>query len=72
MLVGIISAIKRGTLLDRTAMSVALVFVSMPVFWFGLVLLFLFSNDIGRFHVFLGAAQYVGMTVSPGHAGSHR
>jgi peptide/nickel transport system permease protein len=63
--IGIISAIRRGTLLDRTAMGVALVFVSMPVFWFGIVLLFLFSNDIGRYHIFPGAASYVGLTSSP-------
>ncbi len=67
VVIGIISAIKRGTLLDRGAMGVALVFVSMPVFWFGLVLLFLFANDIGRFRVFPGAASYVGLTVSPVH-----
>src|SRR5947209_16773248 len=30
--IGIISAIRRGSVLDRVAMSVALVFVSMPVF----------------------------------------
>ena len=65
--VGIISAIKRGSLLDRTAMSIALVFVSMPVFWFGLVVLFLFSNDIGRFHLLPGANTYVGLTNSPVH-----
>ena len=47
--VGIISAIKRGSLLDRGAMGIALVFVSMPVFWLGLVVLFLFANDIGPF-----------------------
>lgn len=63
--VGIISAIRRGSVLDRTTMSVALVFVSMPVFWLGLVVLFLFANDIGRFHVFPGANSYVGLTVSP-------
>jgi peptide/nickel transport system permease protein len=66
ILIGIISAIKRGTLLDRSAMGIALVFVSMPVFWFGLVLLFLFSQDIGRFHLLPGAATYVGLTVNPG------
>jgi peptide/nickel transport system permease protein len=65
--IGIISAIKRGSVLDRSAMGIALVFVSMPVFWFGLVVLFLFSNDIGRFHVFPGANAYVGLTVSPVH-----
>jgi peptide/nickel transport system permease protein len=63
--IGIISAIKRGSLLDRTAMTVALIFVSMPVFWFGLVALFLFAKDIGRFHVFLGAATYTGLTADP-------
>lgn len=65
--VGIISAIKRGTLLDRTAMGVALVFVSMPVFWFGFVLLLLFASDIGRFPILPGANAYVGITVSPVH-----
>jgi peptide/nickel transport system permease protein len=64
--VGIISAIKRGSLLDRGAMSIALIFVSMPVFWFGLVMLFVFAKDIGRYHVFLGAATYVGLTTDPG------
>jgi peptide/nickel transport system permease protein len=66
IMIGIISAIKRGSLLDRGAMGIALVFVSMPVFWFGLVMLFLFSNDIGRFHLLPGAATYVGLTVNPG------
>jgi len=64
--IGIISAIRRGTLLDRGAMGIALVFVSMPVFWFGIVLLFLLAKDIGRFHVLLGAATYEGLTASPG------
>ena len=63
--VGIISAIRRGSLLDRTAMGIALVFVSMPVFWLGLVVLFLFADDIGKFHVFPGANTYVGLTVDP-------
>ncbi len=63
--VGILSAIKRGTIWDRMAMSTALIFVSMPVFWLGLVVLFLFANDIGRFHVLPGANTYVGLTVNP-------
>lgn len=65
ILVGIISAIKRGTVIDRTAMGLALVFVSMPVFWLGLILLFLVSNDLGRFHIFPGAGSYVGLTTDP-------
>ena len=65
VLVGIVSAIKRGTLIDRGAMTIALIGVSMPVFWLGLVVLFLFANDIGRFHVLPGANSYVGLTANP-------
>ena len=35
--IGIISAIKRGTLLDRLAMGGALLAISAPVYWVGLV-----------------------------------
>lgn len=65
--IGIISAIRRGSVLDRVAMGVALVFVSMPVFWLGLVVLFLFAQDIGRFHLLPGANTYTGLTVNPWH-----
>jgi peptide/nickel transport system permease protein len=65
--VGIISAIRRRTFIDRAAMGTALVAVSMPVFWLGLVVLFLFSTDIGKFHIFPGANSYVGLTVDPWH-----
>jgi peptide/nickel transport system permease protein len=64
--VGIISAIKRRTVLDRAAMGGALFFVSMPVYWLGLVVLFLFASDIGKFGIFPGANTYVGLTVNPG------
>jgi peptide/nickel transport system permease protein len=40
--IGIISAIKRRTLIDRSAMLFALFFVSAPVFWLGLMALWLF------------------------------
>ena len=63
--IGIISAIKRRTFLDRAAMGAALVCVSAPVFWLGLMALFLFADDIGRFHIFLGFGSYVGLTVNP-------
>ncbi|MEA2274225.1 MAG: peptide/nickel transport system permease protein [Solirubrobacteraceae bacterium] len=56
--VGIISAIKRGKLADRIAMGAALVAISAPVYWVGLVSLYLFSNDIGKFHIFKGAGTY--------------
>jgi peptide/nickel transport system permease protein len=65
--VGIISAIKRRTLLDRASMGGALLFVSAPVYWLGLLLLFLFASDIGKFPIgFLhGAGSYTGITNSP-------
>src|SRR5665213_757828 len=53
--VGIISAVKRRTFLDRAAMGTALVFVSAPVFWLGLTALYLFASDIGQFKVFPGS-----------------
>src|SRR5580692_2028145 len=59
--VGIISALRRHTLLDRFAMGSALVAISMPEFWFGLVVLFLFADDIGKFKILPGAGTYVGI-----------
>ena len=40
--IGIVSAIKPGSLFDRAGMLFALFGVSVPIFWFGLVLLFVF------------------------------
>jgi len=45
--IGIVSAVKRGTLLDRSAMVFALVGVSAPTFWLGLVLLYVFHFWLG-------------------------
>jgi peptide/nickel transport system permease protein len=63
--VGIISAIKRGTFIDRISMTTALAFVSMPVFWLALIVLFLFAFDIGKLPILPGANSYVGLTVDP-------
>jgi peptide/nickel transport system permease protein len=41
--IGVISAIKRGTVFDRAAMGVALAGVSLPIFFTGLIALQLFS-----------------------------
>jgi peptide/nickel transport system permease protein len=56
--VGTISAVRKGTLLDRLAMGSALVAISAPVYWLGLVVLFLFSEDIGRFPLLPGSGAY--------------
>ncbi len=58
VLIGTISAIKRGTILDRAAMGTALVAISAPVYWLGLVSLYLFASDIGQFPVFPGSGAY--------------
>lgn len=41
---GIIAGVKRGTALDHTVMGTALVGFSMPIFWWGLLLIILFSG----------------------------
>jgi peptide/nickel transport system permease protein len=56
--VGIISATRRGTLSDRLAMGGALIAISAPVYWVGLVSLFLFSKDFGKVKIFQGAGSY--------------
>ena len=45
--VGIISAVKRYTLLDNVLMVLTLVLVSMPAFWIGLELSIIFSLRLG-------------------------
>ena len=56
--VGIISAIRQRTLLDRSTMITTLIFISAPVFWLGLVALYLFSKDVGVFPIFPGIGSY--------------
>lgn len=40
---GVIAALKRGTVVDVASMVVALLGVSMPIFWLGLMLIYLFA-----------------------------
>src|SRR5437588_9002456 len=64
--VGIISAIRRRSVLDRVTMGASLLAISAPVYWLGLVGLYLFSTDIGKVHIFDGAGTYTGLTSDPG------
>lgn len=41
---GIFAAVKRGTFIDQSIMGTALVGYSMPIFWWGLLLIILFSG----------------------------
>jgi peptide/nickel transport system permease protein len=64
--IGIISAIKRGTILDRAAMGFALLAISAPVYWVGLVSIYLFSKDLGKLvPIFQGSGQYTPFTTDP-------
>jgi peptide/nickel transport system permease protein len=63
--VGVISALKRHSFLDRFTMGTALVAISAPEFWLGLIFLLLFAQDIGKVHVLPGAGSYVGLTSDP-------
>jgi peptide/nickel transport system permease protein len=63
--VGIVSALRRRSWLDRVSMGTALVFVSAPEYWLGLIALYLFAADIGRVKIFPGAGSYVGLTSDP-------
>ena len=44
---GVISALKRGSVFDRAAMTVALAGVSLPIFWTGVMSLTIFSYGLG-------------------------
>jgi peptide/nickel transport system permease protein len=55
---GIIAAIRQRSLLDRATMITTLAFFSAPVFWLGLVALYLFSQDVGLIPIFPGIASY--------------
>jgi peptide/nickel transport system permease protein len=63
--VGIISAVRSRSLLDRVAMGGALVAISAPVYWLGLLVLYLFSNDIGKWKLLPGAGSYVPFSQDP-------
>jgi peptide/nickel transport system permease protein len=68
--VGIISAIKRRTAWDRVSMVGALVGISAPVYWLGLMALFLFGKDVGRFKIFPGQGSYLTATTFFSKVGS--
>jgi peptide/nickel transport system permease protein len=57
--VGIVSALRRRSLLDRSMMVTSLALISAPVFWLGLVALYLFADDVGVIHIFPGIGSYL-------------
>jgi peptide/nickel transport system permease protein len=59
--IGVISALRRRSLLDRTTMFFALLFVSMPTFFLGLVAVFFLDGRLGIYNV----ASYRPITEDP-------
>ena len=50
MVLGVIAALRRGSLLDNTISAVAVVGLAAPIFWVGLMLIILFALNLGWFH----------------------
>jgi peptide/nickel transport system permease protein len=46
-------------------MTGALIAISAPVYWLGIVCIYLFSRDLGVVHIFQGAGQYVPFSQDP-------
>ncbi|MDJ0609900.1 MAG: ABC transporter permease subunit [Kiloniellales bacterium] len=44
---GVLAGVKRGTILDHGVMTFSLTGYSMPIFWWGLLLIILFSTTLG-------------------------
>jgi len=59
--IGVISALKRGSLIDRASMGFALAGVSLPTFFIGNILLLVFSYQLGWFP----NVHYVPFTENP-------
>lgn len=62
--IGILSALRKGTVFDRAAMAVALAGVSLPIYFTGLVALSIFSYGPSWIR-WLPNVHYVGITDNP-------
>src|SRR5262245_45216764 len=60
---GVLSALRKGSIFDRAAMSVALAGVSLPIFFTGLVSLAIFSYKL---HLTAPGSSYTPITENPG------
>src|SRR5579862_7045704 len=65
--IGVLSAVKRRTLIDRFAMGFALFGISAPVFWLGLMALYIVWKELGL----TGGSGYVPIDQGVGHWLSH-
>ena len=60
--IGVLSALRRGSIFDRGAMTMALAGVSMPIFWTGLMGLTFFSY---KWHIFPPGGSYTPFFTNP-------
>jgi peptide/nickel transport system permease protein len=60
--IGVLSALRRGSIFDRAAMTLALAGVSMPIFWTGLMGLAFFSY---KWNIFVPGGTYTPFTENP-------
>jgi peptide/nickel transport system permease protein len=60
--IGVLSALKRGTIFDRAAMGIALAGVSLPIYFTGLISLAIFSYSL---EIFPGGGTYVPISSDP-------
>ena len=67
ILIGVISAIKRRSFADRFVMGFALFGISAPVFWLGLMALFIFWNKLNL----TAGTGYTSLTANPEQWASH-
>lgn len=65
--IGVLSAVKRQSAADRAAMGFVLIGISSPVFWLGLMALWVFWKKLG----WTGGTGYVPLTESPTAFFSH-
>jgi peptide/nickel transport system permease protein len=65
--IGVLSAVKRQSAADRAAMGFVLIGISSPVFWLGLMALWVFWKKLG----WTGGTGYVPITESPREFFSH-
>src|SRR5436853_4586860 len=63
ILVGVMSAVTAGRLSDRVITVLALIGISMPVFWLGIVVRYLFAQ--GHPFQFMPDSGYVPLTTNP-------
>lgn len=47
ILIGVVAAVKKNTIIDNASMVLSLIGVSIPIFWLGILFIILFSRTLG-------------------------